>query len=719
MILKIIAFPFILFIPGFLLYNLLIKEKISVDIFETRFIMIVVSLVISGWIGLILAEFGYFTLLNLVLGLVFFSLILIILIVKFKRKFSFKTISKPKLNYQTLVLALILTAAVLLFFPPGENITLHQDDAVFVSHGVSIARTGDLIGRDPLINEVKPKRLFYDFQVQPLQFPGFGFYMDLKSNQIEFQYLDFFPVLLAVFYSLLGAQFFLYLTPLLSLLSVMAVYTAAKHLFSWEVGMLSSLFLTVSFPQIWFSRYPCAEILTQLLVFSGLFMIVLMLEHKKPFFAFFSGFVFATLMLVRLDSLFLAWAFVIFFVFLKLAGKLKPKMSFLLSLSFLIPYIWALIHNYLFDRSYIFIPSQFLVFVENMLSARSSATFGVSFILFYGIPAVGLLFTFLFLHSGHFIPKLFQHKYEVGWKIIRSLSPFFIAVPFILSYLTRYPYSEGLIGQKQTLLIIQSFLTLTGLFLSMTGLIVIINHYFFSPHFLKFNDSLPVLFFVLMGVPYIIYYVFMNLHNQPVFPWGFRRYIPFVFPFLILCLSFFLVKLFRLSKLRLDFKSLLPKVISLGLIGYLLFSLILQDMDSGILNHKEFKGFIEQTKSLSTHLSPNSVILFYPNTYATGLALPLKYLYQRKTILLPQIKAHDKFFKQIAFWKSKNRPVYLATNRPDIIQREFSECCQLSLHSTFKINLQKMQYVTKPEIGTPLYGDIIKEEQYLSVFEIQ
>lgn len=718
MILKLISFPFIVFIPGFLLYNLLIKGKISVGLFETRFIMVLTSLLISGWMGLILAEWGYFSLLNLVVGLVLFSLILLILTIKLKRKLSFKTLSKSKINTRAIILAVIMIAGVKLFFPPGENITLHQDDAVFVSHGASIVQTGSLIGRDPLINEVKPKKLFYDFRVHYLQFPEFGFYMDLKTNQIEFQYLDFFPVLLAVFYSLLGINFFLYLTPMLALLAVTAVYIVVKHMFSWKVGILSSLFLIFSFPQIWFSRYPCAEVLTQLLVFSGLFMIILMLKHKKSFFTFFSGFIFATLMLVRLDSLFLAWAFVVFFLFLHLTGKLKGKRTLILSFSFLVPYAWALIHNYLFDGSYVFIPKLFLEFFKNLFGAQFANLHPVSFALFYGFPALVLLVAALSIRSNKMIPDLFQTINESAWKIIRFLSPFLIGIPFVLLYLTQYPYSQGLIAQKQTLLTLQFFLTPLGLGLSLIGLVAIINQHVLNSDFLKLNHSLPILLFILMAVPHIIYYVFLNLHNQPVFPWAFRRYVPLLFPFFIICLSFLLVKIFGSSKLSLNLKSLLPKIIAVGLAFFIFSSIILQDLDSGIFTHQEFKGFIKQTKSLSTCFDPNSVILFYPNTYATGLAVPLKYFFQQKTILLPQLKANNDFFKQIAFWKSKNRPVYIATIRPDIIQKKLSEHCQLALDSTFKIDLQKMQYVTKPEIGTPLYGDIIKEEQILFIFKI-
>ncbi|MBD3413423.1 MAG: hypothetical protein GF421_03205 [Candidatus Aminicenantes bacterium] len=719
MILQIIAFPFVVFIPGFLLYNLLNKQKTSVDLFETRFIMVLTSLLISGWMGLILAELGIFSLINLFAGLVVFSLVCFVWILQLKQKISFKTPSRPKLSYRTLLLAVILITGVWLFFPPGENITLHQDDVVFVSQGASIAQTNRLSGREPLLKEIQHKHLFYDLQPKNLQFPDFGFYMDFNTHQIEFQYLDFYPVLLAVFYSLLGIKFFLYLTPLLALLAVMAVYSAAKHLFSWEAGLLSALLLTISFPQIWFARYPCAEILTQLLVFSGLFAVCLLIKHQKSFFAVCSGLILSTLMLVRLDSLFTAWAVVGLVLFIKLTEGLRPRMIGIFSFSFLIPYVWALTHNYVFDPSYVFMPRVYKGLIQNLFGTSFAHWHLPGYLIFYGFPALVLVIMALFVKSRPLIPRFYQNTEGTGWKTARVFSPFLIGILFVLVYVNQYSSSDGLIGQKQTLVILQSFLTPVGLIMGLIGLIAIINGFVLSSRFLELKKSLSVLFLVLTASFPMVYYVFLSLHNQPVFPWGFRRYIPVIFPFLILCASYALIRLLRASRPQVLSKSRAFQVISIGLAGFLVVSLFAINIDSGLLTHKEFQGFINTTKALSAHFDRDSVILFYPNTYVTGISAPLKYFFHKKTILLPEIKATPEFFKQIAYWISSNRTVYIATHRPDLIQKSLAQHCRLVPSFRFPVKLKKMKYVKKPEVGTPLYGDILDEEQVLYVFEIQ
>ena len=723
-LLKLISIPFIMFIPGFLLYNLSVKDKLPIDFFEIVFIKTLASLLISGWIGLILAELGCFSLKNLIIGLLIFSSICTILILKFKRNLSFKNLIKPKINYKSIMLIIILLAAIKFFFLPGENITINQDDVVIVNHGVNIVNTGSIFGHDPILNEVKHKNLFYDFQQKKHQFPGFGFCFNPTTKRITFHYLDFYPVLLAIFYLLLGVEYFLYLTPLLALFAVISVYITAKHMFSWEVGILSSLFLTLNFTQIWFARYPCAEIITQLLIFSGLFIIILLLKYKKPFFAFFSAFIFSTLMLVRLDSLFTAWSFVIIVILLQLTGKFKNKIISVLSFSYFIFYCWALIHNYIFDKLYVLIPSKFLLFTKLVFGAEFQKLHLISYIFFYGFPALLLVGATLTIWHSKIIPKLLQYIPDFEWKKIRYILPFLIAIPFIILYINRYPYSDGLIGRKQTLLIIQSFLTPVGLLLSIIGLIIIMHNNLLNANLLKYEKSLSILCLIIISLPHVIFYIFLSLYNQPVFPWGFRRYIPIVFPFFIICLSYILIKIYKyqfnnVSKRSIRLKSIVPKIFSLGLVSFLFISMLFQNLGSGILTHREFEGLIEDTKLFSSYFDRKSIILFYPISYLTGISVPLKYIFNRNTILLPKLETNDDFFKQISLWKSKNRRVYIVSSQPDELKKRLSENCKLVLRLRLQVNFPKMNYVGKPIVGSNLYGNISKYKQALHVFEIQ
>jgi uncharacterized membrane protein len=91
-----ISLPLIFFIPGYVTYNALVKEKLNLDFSEVVFLQILTSILISGWIGLVLAELGYFSLFNLLIPLIVFSSVLA---VKYKVKFHLASLLRPELNY--------------------------------------------------------------------------------------------------------------------------------------------------------------------------------------------------------------------------------------------------------------------------------------------------------------------------------------------------------------------------------------------------------------------------------------------------------------------------------------------------------------------------------------------------------------------------------------------------------------------------------------------
>lgn len=178
----VISLPLIFFVPGYITYNTLVKEKLNLGFFEVVYPQILASILISGWIGLILAELGYFSLLNLLFLLIILS---VFLLWKKKIKFTIKSYPKPKLNREPLLLIVILLIAIGLFFHPYEWIKGGRDPGVYVNTGVNIAKTGSIIIHDPIMEGMddSTKKIFYQFKTNPevlkkikfdgKQFPGF------------------------------------------------------------------------------------------------------------------------------------------------------------------------------------------------------------------------------------------------------------------------------------------------------------------------------------------------------------------------------------------------------------------------------------------------------------------------------------------------------------------------------------------------------------------
>jgi len=741
-----ILFPFFFFIPGWLIYTSFVKKKLSLEFAEVVFIQILISILASGWVGLFLAVSGYFSFLNLLLIIFFLSAILFLLNHKSIRNISFRTFHKlrPKKDSKFIILIPILIIAVSLYFPPGENITYNQDDTPIVNHAINIARTGKIVGYDPIFIEVVSNGngdAFYQMwsSGSGLQFPAFGFYADLNSNSTSFQYFDFYPTLLAIFYSALGFKLFLYLTPIIALLSITAIFITVKHLFTWKVGALSAILLTINFSQIWFARYPGAEILSQLMFFSVVFTIALMLRFKEPFFAFLSAFILGTSLLVRIDTLFTGGAIVLFMIILQLINydhrKSIYKHTKIFSITFLLLTSWTILHIYLFEKEYIW--AQFHHAFKYYLYELVTTLVGryripeVELGLFvYGFPSILLIVSTLMISRSKKRLNLSRHIPYLNLKILRIFFVLLIGMSFVALYITRYPFQTGLVSGKQTLLILQWFLFPVGLFLSIVGLVLIIYDNILRVKILNNDRLLSILCFVMIAFSNMAIFIFGTLRNQPVFPWGFRRYMPIIFPFFIVSTSY---TIFRLQSSIQNYKSEhMPRlrknvcrIASVGLILLLVISMVHMDLDSGILTHREFEGLIEQTEDVASYFDQKSIILFWMVGESTGIAVPLKYNYDKNAIIIKEVKKDDvNFVNQIELWKKDGRHVYLVSlYHPKLEGTIQSGKYGYIFYLDYPLGFLKMEYVGNssqgPTISSKPYGDIKHLGNFLYVYEIE
>ena len=116
-----IALSFIFFIPGFVTFHAFKANKIenlNLSLFETIFLQVLASTVITGWIAFTLAEIGHFSLWILIGILAAYSPILAII---FRDRFRSITFPQPKWNLQSAFLVVLLVLIVCLFFHPFDK----------------------------------------------------------------------------------------------------------------------------------------------------------------------------------------------------------------------------------------------------------------------------------------------------------------------------------------------------------------------------------------------------------------------------------------------------------------------------------------------------------------------------------------------------------------------------------------------------------------------
>ena len=178
--------------------------------------------------------------------------------------------------------------------PPGStfgrtSLSLGGADAgVYVNLGANIARTGAILIHDPTLAALDPS--LYPSLLRPLP-PGEltpyylmpAFYVPATpAGLIIPQFYPLHPVWQAVAYALGGLRAELLMTPLWGFLGALAVYFTTRRLWGWRAGMLALAALSVTALQVWFARYPTTEMLTQYLLWTGVWALIAWMDKQEP-----------------------------------------------------------------------------------------------------------------------------------------------------------------------------------------------------------------------------------------------------------------------------------------------------------------------------------------------------------------------------------------------------------------------------------------------------
>ena len=132
----------------------------------------------------------------------------------------------------------------------------------------------------------------------------------------------------------------------------------------------------------------------------------------------------------------------------------------------------------------------------------------------------------------------------------------------------------------------------------------------------------------------------------------------------------------------------------------------------------QFEGLIDQTKEFSEYFDENSIIIFYNPDYFTGIAVPLKHIFHRNSILMENLIVNESFINEIDSWKKKDMRVFIVSSRPhEIIASPLG--VHLEYYFSYNITFQKMEYVSNPPIISKPYGKISRFETVLHVYEIR
>lgn len=306
--LAILVLPLAALTPGALAVSLWGK-RLQDDPPDFLFAGLAFGVLMIGWLALVLAELGVFSLTGLA---VLWAVLVFGLGWRWRQRGGLRAAPAVpwRVNRRELAALLLwLAAASWLFFRPHEFITGGADAGVYVNLGANIARSGAILIHDPLLAGLDPGlypallRQLPPSEMTPFYiFPGF-YVPGAPAGTIIPQFYPLHPVWQAIAFAVGGLRTELLATPLWGMLGALAVYFTVRRLWGWPAGLLALGALSVTALQAWFARYPTAEMLTQYLLWTGLWALIAWLDGREPrgLWAALAGGALGQVFLVRID----------------------------------------------------------------------------------------------------------------------------------------------------------------------------------------------------------------------------------------------------------------------------------------------------------------------------------------------------------------------------------------------------------------------------------
>lgn len=411
----------------------------------------------------------------------------------------------------------ILALAGLLYFRPTEYIFGGWDPGVYAGTGAHIARTGAIVIEDRQPDFLSPRERLLFSQVHsagyPEKYPGFR-RTGPEGTRLIPQFYHLYPALLAAANFPAGLAGGFYLTPLLGLFSLISIYLLVRELWGKLEALAAVLLIAVNQVQVWQARFPTAEMLSQFLLFSGLFLLARYLGREERYPARLAGILLGLFLLSHISSLLILPALAVFFFCRWFLDFRKKDLNFLLP--FCVLALYSFLPNLLYGAEYAGLSLAELFFP------------GSAWLLMLLIPAAGL--AALRLAGRDFRLRAVS---AVPGPSLRWLACCLMVILAIHGYFLR-PLSASLSADKTNLVELGWFLTRPGLLLSLCGICLLL-----------FENRRPAVWIVLSVT---LTFAFLFLWRQlisPYYMWAARRFAVVIVPGFLICAARLLGRLGR------------------------------------------------------------------------------------------------------------------------------------------------------------------------------
>ncbi|HET6897560.1 MAG TPA: glycosyltransferase family 39 protein, partial [Vicinamibacteria bacterium] len=279
-------------------------EALSFD--EALFAAVAVSVAVSSWVALVLAEAGLFSLLRGAAAVAGLGALAALVLRARSGGLARPLPTWPGLAALGPVLA-VLGLAFALQTRPSEYVMGGRDPGTYVAAMALIGRTGGIAYVDPVVLSIPREdvALFYRnpdngdyswgrFMGMPLERP--------ETGRVVPEFFHLFPAFGAYLYQAAGVRGALAAPCVFGVLGTLAVFFAWRRLFGTPVALLASVLLAINVVQVWFGRYPVSEPMSEFLIFLALWAFAIWEQRGSAAPAALAGAALGLGLLVRIDS---------------------------------------------------------------------------------------------------------------------------------------------------------------------------------------------------------------------------------------------------------------------------------------------------------------------------------------------------------------------------------------------------------------------------------
>ena len=505
-------------------------------------------------------------------------------------------------------LALLIPVALILlgvwrFFPPAEYIIGGKDPGTYISEGIQIAQRGALVIDDPVIASVPPfaRDLFFPSHGRTdyysVRFMGFWI-QDPERGTVIGQFPHLYPASIAIGYGVDGLTGARRASGVWAILGLLAVYFAGCRVVGRAAAAAGASLLALHVIEVWFARYPNAEVVMQALLFAALLANARAHVDGDPFFAPATAALLALLLFLRFDAVLGVAAIAAAIALLVFTGG-RLRASFVAVLLLGTGAAAAYLTGPM--RGYAALP---IVFVSNLtwwqyllLLLGSGAAFGAL--------ALGARFATLSAAVRRTVPV--------------ALASLLIAGAVYAQFF-REPVGKIAVHDAYALR------TFTGFYLTLPALLAALAGYALGARRAFWRS--PALF---LTVAVFSGFFFYKIRITPDHFWMARRFLPVILPGALLFAGALAFSGTWTGTRR---ARLMRGAIGLAFIAILASQYV--RAAAPVLSHVEYAGVIPELETLAGRIGDNDLLIVESRDASDThvLALPLAYIYARNVLVL-------------------------------------------------------------------------------------